>query len=75
MRQMHICNASVTENNFPSFFFFFFFYKFYLFYFWLCWVLVAAHGLFSGCGERGLLFVAVCGLLVVVTSLVMEHRL
>ena len=24
-------------------------------HFWLCWVLVAAFGLFSGCGERGLL--------------------
>ena len=30
---------------------------------------------FSGCGERGLLFVAVNGLLIAVTSLVAEHRL
>ena len=30
---------------------------------------------FSGCGERGLLFVAVCGLLIVVASLVAEHGL
>ena len=30
---------------------------------------------FSSCGERGLFFVAVCGLLIVVTSLVVEHRL
>ena len=30
---------------------------------------------FSSCGERGLLFVAVHGLLIVVTSLVAEHRL
>ena len=51
---------------------FFFFNKFiYLF--------LAALGLcccaqaFSGCGERGLLFVAVCGLLTVVASLVVEH--
>ena len=29
----------------------------------------------SSCGERGLLFVAVCGLLIVVASLVAEHRL
>ena len=29
-----------------------------LFYFWLRWVFVAAHGLFSSCGEQGLLFVA-----------------
>ena len=30
---------------------------------------------FSGCGERGLLFVAVRRLLIVVASLVAEHRL
>ena len=30
---------------------------------------------FSGCGEQGLLFVAVCGLLIVVASLVAEHGL
>ena len=30
---------------------------------------------FSGCGERGLLFVAVRGLLIAVASLVAEHRL
>ena len=30
---------------------------------------------FSSCGERGLLFVAVCGLLIVVASLVVEHGL
>ena len=30
---------------------------------------------FSSCGERGLLFVAVCGLLIVVASLVAEHGL
>ena len=28
---------------------------------------------FSSCGERGLLFLAVCGLLVAVASLVAEH--
>ena len=30
---------------------------------------------FSSCGERGLLFVVVCGLLIVVASLVAEHGL
>ena len=30
---------------------------------------------FSSCGERGLLFTAVCGLLAVVASLVAEHGL
>ena len=44
-------------------------------YFWLCWVFVAARGLFSNCSERGLFFVAVRGLLIVVASLVAEHVL
>ena len=30
---------------------------------------------FSSCGERALLFVAVCGLLIMVASLVAEHGL
>ena len=38
-------------------------------------VFVAVRRLFSSCGERGLLFVAVCGLLVAVPSLVAEHGL
>ena len=65
-------------NTEPSLFFvlfcFFFFYKFiYLF--------LAALGLcccawaFSSCGERGLLLVAVCGLLIAVASLGVEHGL
>ena len=45
------------------------------FYFWLHWVFVAARGLFSSCGERGLLIVAVRGLLIAVASLVAEHGL
>ena len=46
-----------------------------LFYFWLHWVFVAAGGLFSSCGERGLLFIVVHRLLIAVASLVAEHRL
>ena len=44
-------------------------------------LLLAALGLhrsawaFSSCGERGLLFVAVCGLLIAMASLVVEHGL
>ena len=46
------------------------------FYFWLHWVFVAARGLFlSSCGEQGLLFIVVCGLLIEVASLVVEHGL
>ena len=43
-------------------------------YFWLCWVFAAVRA-FSSCGERGLLLVAVRGLLIAVASLVVEHRL
>ena len=58
-----------------SFFFFNLFILFNLFYFWLHWVLVAARRLFSGCGELGLLFAAVCGLLIAVASPVVKHGL
>ena len=44
-------------------------------FFWLRWVFVAASRLFSSCGERELLFVAVRGLLIAVASLVAEHGL
>ena len=54
--------------------FFFFFYKFiYLFMAALC--PRCCTRAFSSCGERGLLFVAVHGLLIVVASLVVEHGL
>ena len=43
-------------------------------YFLLHWVFIAAWA-FSSCGERGLLFIAVCRLLIAVASLVAEHRL
>ena len=46
---------------------------FFLIYFRLHWVFAAARGLFSVCGQRGLLFVVVCRLLVAVASLVAEH--
>ena len=52
-----------------------------IFFFFLINLLLAALGLhccmqaFSSCGERGLLFVAVHGLLIAVASLVAEHGL
>ena len=54
-----------------------------LFYYFLnfIYLFLAALGLhcharaFSSCGERRLLFVVVCGLLIVVASLVVEHGL
>ena len=48
---------------------------------YLIYLFLAALGLcccvwaFSSCGERGLLFVVVCGLLIAVASLVEEHGL
>ena len=51
----------------------FFFFKFYLFLAVLG--LCCCTQVFSSCGEQGLLFVVVCGLLNVVASLVVEHGL
>ena len=56
-------------------------YFFSLFFFKLINLFLATLGLrcctraFSSCDEQGLLFVAVCGLLIVVASLVVEHGL
>ena len=52
----------------------FFLNKFYLFIFG-CVGSSLLRGLFSSCGERGLLFLEVHGLLIVVASLVAEHGL
>ena len=43
-------------------------------FFLLRWVSVAARGLFSSCGEQGLLLVAVHGVLIAVASLVAGSR-
>ena len=45
------------------------------FFFGCVWVFLAACKLFSNCGEWGLLFIAACGLLTAVASLVVEHGL
>ena len=55
--------------------------KIFFFFLFFIYLFLAVSGLrcytwaFSSCGEQGLLFVAVYGLLVVVASLVAEHRL
>ena len=46
-----------------------------LFYFLAALNLHCYAWVFSSCGEQGLLFVAVCGLLIRVASLVAEHSL
>ena len=55
----------------PSFFFF----LIYLLFIFGCIGSLLLRTAFSSCGERGLLFVAVHGLLIVVASIVVEHRL
>ena len=58
---------------FQTILFFFFFLHVFL-YFWLHWISVAAKT-FSSCTEWGSVLVAVFGLLIVVASLVEEHKL
>ena len=55
--------------------FLFFFFKDWLIDWLLCWVFVFCARAFSSCGKRGPLFIAVCGPLTIVASLVAEHRL
>ena len=67
---IHLTNTVIFEphNSFNLFLYFDvveFFFKFiylFIYYFWLCWVFVATCRL-SLCGEHGLLFVVVHGLL------------
>ena len=73
---VRVCNRMLNGTLFFNklILLFTFIYLFILFI-WLRWVFVAAPGLFSGCGEWGLLFVAVRGFLIVVASLIAEHGL
>ena len=52
-----------------------FFFLFNFIYFWLRWVFVAVRGFSLAAASRGPLLVAVCGLLIAVASLVVEHGL
>ena len=70
---------SLSVPQYPRLYFFILFYFKKFIYF--IYLFLAALGLrccaqaFSSCGERGLLFVAVRGLLIAVASLVAEHGL
>ena len=66
-----ICCFSLAAFNVFSLYLIFFV----VFNFWLRCVFVTVLRLFSSYSEQGLLFVAVRGLLIVVASLVVEHRL
>ena len=67
-----LCSPPHNQHNFLVFFFVFFF---------LIYLFLAVLGLrccvwaFSSCGERGLLFIVVRGLLIAGASLVAEHGL
>ena len=69
----------VTQLGFLGFFSYFFSFFFKFIYF--IYLFLAALGLcccawaFSSCGGRGLLFIAVRGLLIALASLVVEHGL
>ena len=54
---------------------FFFNINLFIYLFWAVLGLCCYAWAFSDCGEQGLLFVAVCGLLIAVASLVAEHGL
>ena len=54
---------------------FFLFERVLFIYFCLCWVLLAVCGLPLVAGSRGYSLVAVCGLLIAMTSLVVEDGL
>ena len=60
--------SSALWENLPSLLAFKASFKIFILIFWLRWVFVAVHGLFSSCGEWGLLFIVVRGLLIVVSG-------
>ena len=68
-------HSGIQVNNSPAKSVLFFLLKVYLFiYSWLWWVSVAVHRLSLG-WRVGLLFLAVCRLLIATASLVVEHGL
>ena len=73
-----LCSTKVFYFHDVQFIYFFFF-KFifiYLFIYFLAMLgLRCCARAFSSCSEQGPLFIAVCGLLIAVASLVAEHRL
>ena len=64
-------DGETSEFDFLWFFFFFLIYLFIFAVLGLCFCARA----FSSCGERGPLFITVCGPLTITASLIAEHRL
>ena len=75
------CHSSLTVVFFFKWMGFLFFFNLYLFIYLFIYLFMAVLGLrfiaraFSSCGKWGPLFIAVCGPLTIVASLVAEHRL
>ena len=64
---------NIKPGALPSFLFYFFKFIYVIYLFLAVFSLRCCAWAFSSCGERGLLFVAVRGLLIAVVSLVVEH--
>ena len=69
----HFCMCSFNKILFL--FYYFFIHLLYFIYLFLAAGLRCCVRAFSSCGERGLLFIVVRGLLIAVASLVAEHGL
>ena len=66
-----VIEVKLISSNLIFYFIYYYFLINLFIYVWLRWVFVAVRGLY--CGERGLFFVAVCGLLIAVAFLVAEY--
>lgn len=76
LRHLSVYPCSKRLEILCGFFFFFWSFKFiYSFYFLVALSRLYYVQAFSGCSKQGLLFIAACGLLIMVASLVGEHRL
>ena len=75
MSETFILTYFHTNNPIVLVFVFLFFINLFIYLFMAVLGLCCCAQAFSGCGERGLLFVAVRRLLIAVASLVAEHRL
>ena len=74
MMTVHMLHQKIILRYSTILFCYFFFFKEFI-YFWLCWVFVALHRLSFQLWQAGCTLVAVCGLLIALASLVVEHRL
>ena len=67
--------ADIKDIVYICHFYFVYIYLFFIYLFLAALGLCCCMPAFSICGKQGLLFIEVCGLLIVVASLVVEHGL